>query len=335
MVIRASAAAEINALIADLGSSSAVERDAAVARLTVIGARAVDRLCAVAADGPPRARDAALRALEQIGSPRAFDAAAAALASPDTAIPGVALLRRLIRGAKETEAIEALTTVALDAARPSALRVAAAKALGNLGPTALKPLWEELERDRDPDVRALVSERHVEEPLDAARPKAESAGLEALAQAGPGDDPAIVRRAIAREGATAPLTVLRRLVELLRTREESAPARQRAEWASARAAAHVALAGRGSRIALYDLRESIEHAEGPLPVEFLAAVTQVGDASCLEPLAAAYARSTRSGEDWWRQHLRRAFHTIVQRDRIGRRHAAMKKVLARWPAIVR
>jgi hypothetical protein len=99
-----------------------------------------------------------------------------------------------------------------------------------------------------------------------------------------------------------------------------------------RAAAHAVLAGRGSRIALYDLRETLEAAGDPLPVEFLTALTEVGDATCLEAIAAAYtkARSTR-GDDWWRSHLADAFRAIVKREKITKRHAVMKKIEKRWP----
>lgn len=333
MAIRVSSSAQVNSLVSDLASPTAVTRDAAVARLTVIGARAVERLCEVALDGPADARVAALRALEAIGSPRSLAAAIAALDSSETAAPAIALLRRLLAGPKETTAIEALTAVALDRTRSSSIRIAAAQALADLGPAAFKPLSKEFGHDPDPELREWLAGTQRRATPGRPRPS-DAAPLEALIERGLPDDPAAVRRAIAKEGARAPLTALRSVVEATRAREESAPARQRAEWASARAAAHAALANRGSRVALYDVRESIEKSAGPLAVEFLAAVAAIGDASCLEPLAAAYARSTRSGEDWWRQHLRHAFHTIVQRDRITRRHAAMKKVLARWPAIL-
>ncbi len=48
VVIRASSGKEVDALVGDLSSPSAVARDGAVARLTVIGARAVQRLLDVA-----------------------------------------------------------------------------------------------------------------------------------------------------------------------------------------------------------------------------------------------------------------------------------------------
>ena len=97
----------------------------------------------------------------------------------------------------------------------------------------------------------------------------------------------------------------------------------------ARAAAHVALANRGSRLAVYDLRESLESADAPLPVEFLAALSSVGDRSCLEPIAAAYTRA-RDGQEWWRAHLADSFRAIVARERITRRNAVIKKIEKRW-----
>jgi hypothetical protein len=100
----------------------------------------------------------------------------------------------------------------------------------------------------------------------------------------------------------------------------------------ARAAAHVALANRGSRIALYDLRESLERGAAPLPVEFLAALSLVGDTSCLEAIAGAHAKARNL---WWRQHLADVFRTIVARERLTRRHAVVRKIEKRWPGVLR
>ena len=93
---------------------------------------------------------------------------------------------------------------------------------------------------------------------------------------------------------------------------------------------HQALAARNSRLAVYDLRDSLLEAER-LPVTFLAALEEVGDASCLENLAAAYDASSRSGDRWWREHVATAFRAIVQREGLTRRHAAVKRAMQRWP----
>jgi hypothetical protein len=97
-----------------------------------------------------------------------------------------------------------------------------------------------------------------------------------------------------------------------------------------RGAAHQALAARNSRLALYDLRDSFLTSER-LPVAFLAAIEEIGDAGCLEALAAAYEESSPSGDTWWREHLAAAFRAIVHREGLTRRHAAIKRALSRWP----
>jgi hypothetical protein len=102
----------------------------------------------------------------------------------------------------------------------------------------------------------------------------------------------------------------------------------------ARATVHVTLARRGSRLGIYDLREALEAAAEPLPVEFLAALKVIGDTSCLEPLAAAYCRTGRTGatgSDWWRRHLWEAFQAIVVREGVTRRRALVKRIEKRWP----
>ena len=71
MVIKASSATEIRQLIAALGGGDDVRREAAIARLAVIGARAVDGLSKVYAEASDReTRIAVLRALEPIGDRR-------------------------------------------------------------------------------------------------------------------------------------------------------------------------------------------------------------------------------------------------------------------------
>jgi hypothetical protein len=96
----------------------------------------------------------------------------------------------------------------------------------------------------------------------------------------------------------------------------------------ARATTHLALAHRASRLALYDLRETIESSRERIPVEFFAAVTAIGDTSCLEPLATAYSRVQ---DEWSHRQLADAFRAIVQREKVTRRHAAVKRIEKRWP----
>src|SRR2546422_9349113 len=93
VAIRPSSSKQIETLIADLGAGRAVMRHAAVARLTVIGSRAVERLIALTrSNADAAARTAAWRALEAIGDPRALEPALDTLAdtSADPAVAGAA-----------------------------------------------------------------------------------------------------------------------------------------------------------------------------------------------------------------------------------------------------
>jgi hypothetical protein len=104
-----------------------------------------------------------------------------------------------------------------------------------------------------------------------------------------------------------------------------------------RAALHQVLADRGSRVALYDARETLERATVPLPVEFVTALATVGDRSCLDAIAGAYSRVPRSSgvKDWWHANLAAAFREIVHREKLTERHTAIKHVRSKWPAAAR
>jgi hypothetical protein len=145
------------------------------------------------------------------------------------------------------------------------------------------------------------------------------------------DDPAVVAAMIHEDAESAKVTALRTLVEAIRSKERRAPEEIRNGWTAARGQVHGVLAARGSRLALYDLRETLEQAAGPLPVGFLAAAAAVGDAGCLEPLAAAWITASPD-ERWWRDHLAEAFGAIVKREALTRRHPVLKKILERQPA---
>jgi hypothetical protein len=63
-------------------------------------------------------------------------------------------------------------------------------------------------------------------------------------------------------------------------------------------------------------------------MEFLAALDALGDASCVDAVARAYASAR---DAWWRGHLLRTFRTIVRREGLTRRHAAIRRVKERDP----
>ncbi|HEY7290895.1 MAG TPA: hypothetical protein VH583_13745 [Vicinamibacterales bacterium] len=320
MTIRASSAKEVEQLIADLAAAKPVAREAAIARLTIIGSRAVARLIALAtSDASSDARIAALRALEGIGDPRGLSLGLKISVDRDdrVGVSGIALLRTFIRSANGAAVVDHLSALALDRGRRVAIRLAAINAIQDLGPSAAGPLVASLADD--PDLGP-----QLEGAVDKKGAKADPVALldEAVANGLP-DDPAALRTAIASEGHAVPLAALHQIVERVREREAVETGATRDKWTAVRAAAHLALAKRDSRLALYDLREALEKSTRPLPVDVLAALALIGDASCVEPIAASYSRTN---DEWWRDRLRDTFHAIVEREGLTRRSAAVKRV---------
>jgi hypothetical protein len=329
-VIKASSGRQIGALVADLSASSSTIREAAVARLIVLGERAVARLTAVVADrsAPPAARLAALRAIDGIGDSRGADAALAAMGDhdPQIACTAVAVACAHLGGARSVAIVDGLTAAALDRARPQPLRVAAVHALAQLAPATVRPLRIALESDPDDGVKAAARALGKRQRYPAAAPSSDA--IDTLPE-----HPDLARALIARSGASLPVGRLHQLIEEIRGREEAAGEAERQVWTTVRAAVHAALARRASRVALYDLRETLEQAKGPLPVDMITALALVGDPLALESIAAAYARSIAAGEsktDWWPRHLADAFRAIVKREKLTRRHAVLKKIGTRW-----
>jgi hypothetical protein len=196
----------------------------------------------------------------------------------------------------------------------------------------MAPLRKGLAKDPSAAIRQWAGSAGAR-PAVAVDPRAT---LEAAAAGEPADPEAL--RALVPEGAAGmPLPILHRLIEWSRSREERASAEaDRAEWRRLRGAVHFALAIRGSRVALYDLRESLASATSTLPADFVAAAGLAGDAPTLEPIAEALARvpaALDSREQQWRDDLVRAGRAIVRRERLTRRHAAIRRMVKNWPAV--
>jgi HEAT repeat protein len=330
VVIRASSGKQIDSLLAELSSPHPLRRDGAVARLTVIGERAVSRLVTLASSSStsPDAKVAALQALEGIGDPRALDVAITTLEADDVRVASAAvgLLQGLLGSPRGVEALDRLTSVALDSARPRAVRLAAIRALRDLGPSTIEPLLDALGSDRDPAV-VLAAGLEADAAVDPVYLLRE-ASLGTLP-----DTPAPLRLALTEVADTVPAAVLQQLIERVRFREGAESGAVRAEWTALRAAAHGALAQRGSRAALYDLKDTLDSAREPVPVELLGAVSEIGDASCLEPLAAATARALDGGvrlDDWYLQRLIDVFRAIAVREGVTKRTAAGRRVTTRF-----
>jgi HEAT repeat protein len=328
LVIKASSSKEIDALVRDLSSDSGVKRDTAVARLTVIGQRAVERLIGLASNSKAQmsARVAAFRSLEAIAEPRGLAPALAAFADPDSSIVIAALntARVFLRTPHGVEPLDRLIEIALDSRRPVAVRVAAIQALAELPEATVKPVITALRADPDAEIRNILQPAPRRARVNTVD------RLEATAEGTLPNDPDALKSAIARSATAVPLSMLHQIIERVRLYEGSVSPEVRVGWMGARAATHLALAHRASRLALYDLRETIESSRERIPVEFFAAVTAIGDTSCLEPLATAYSRVK---DEWSRRQLADAFRAIVGREKITRRHAAAKKIEKRSPGM--
>jgi hypothetical protein len=304
-----------------------VRREAAIARLAIIGPRAVDALHKAYAGASSRdTKIAVLRALEPLADRRTIPIAAEAIrAGADLARTAVAALRALLDSSQEpasTESLDVLIASALDVTLDRHARLAAVDALQGMPAGVRARISDALRADPD----ATIKKRAGNLPQEAAA--ADAVWQDALEGRLP-DSPASLRDAAASRVASAALGSLQKLIDALSAREAVETSGPKvAEWRAIRGALHQALALRGSRVAVYDLREAIERARSPLPTSFLAALHVVGDQSCLEPLAAAFAAS--AADPRWRVQVGAAFRAIARREKISQRHALAKRIAARW-----
>ena len=292
-------------LVADLRAADPVRREAAIARLRLAGSRAIGRLAPLLqSDADGATRVAALKALDGVTDRRAIEPALAALRDQEAevAIAAAGVLRRWVTDDEGTRVLEALSALALDRERPSAVRLAALDALSDLPRSIVQPLLEQV-------------------PAETAPAAAPQTG-----------DPEAVRAWLDAHGATAALSELHAAVVQARDRERGGAGTGGRDWLLVRGTAHAALARRGSRVALYDLREAFDAAQATLPLDFLTALTLVGDSSCLEPMARAWAAAPR--ETWWRERLTDAAADIVRRERLTARNAIVKRIRTKWPAFL-
>jgi hypothetical protein len=328
MVIKASAAAEIRQLVAALGGDDDVRREAAIARLAIIGARAVDRLIAAYGSTQDRgAKIAILRALEPARDTRTGSLARGAIAEGgDLAVAAASALRALLDSPHpptRNDTLDVLVATALDPAAERRVRLASFEALQDVPGGVRERVAAALERDPGPGLTAGAAGL----PRDAAA--ADAVWQDALEGRLP-DTPAGLRDAAKSRAPVAALSGLQKMIDAVRAHEGAATPARRPEWQALRGALHQALALRGSRVAVYDLRETVAAARRPIPASFLAALHAIGDESCVEALAAACANAA-AADTAWRHQLGAAFRAIAAREKISRRHSAMKRILARWP----
>jgi hypothetical protein len=293
---------EVDRLIADLESSDPIRRDASVARLRVLGARALPRLARFIQSSASGTRALAMSALEGLDDSHASEIALTALSESevDIVVAALGVLRSWVPRETGTRLLESIAAIAVDRSRDARIRVAALDALSELPDHLVRPIREQVP------------------PPEAGGP--------------PLDNPVSAREWIEAHGAKATLATLHDAIKAFRESEgRTDTSRGREEWLKARGAAHQMLGARGCRLALYDARETFSTAQSPLPAGFLEAIARVGDASCLEPLARAWS-ATREAS--WRAQLAEAARQIVARARLGGRSAVVKSIRANWAGFI-
>ncbi len=200
------------------------------------------------------------------------------------------MARGLLDGERGGDVLDRLTAMAVASDEAQAVRLAAIGVVAELPSRTVGPVLAALRQDEDPAIRLASAPRAIagDEP---------GADIEAASSGDLPADPQRLIDALARDGGIVPLPTLHRLVTTLREREQEQQreSRQR-EWQAVRGIVHQVLARRDSRVALYDLRETLEQAEQPLPDDFVQAAAAIGDAICLEAIAAAYARTAERSE---------------------------------------
>ncbi len=322
-----------------LAGRDEVAVEASIARLAIIGRPALRQVVLRVPDTEVRHLPLLLRVIERIGDPVAMPTVRPLLAhaAPDVALAAVDAMGALLDVRDPTvaaSALDALTGTLLDPTRQDLVRLRAFEAISTAGDGSpsydadvVEPLRMQLRGDQSPAIRAAMSPADD----DAAEPGALSgaAQLEAMADGPLPADPQGLRHLLAMHGHEAPLTQLHRVIERVRATESTLEEEQADGWRMIRAAAHLALANRGSRVAVYDLRETLAARGAATPVGMLSALQQVGDASVLEAVADAWTGAT---DPWFRGQLVIIFREVVAREKLGKRHAAIKKIAARAPA---
>jgi hypothetical protein len=251
--------------------------------------------------------------LQASADERALPVARRALeAGGDLAVGAISLLTTFLergRGETHARALDLLLAVSNDPNQERRVKAAAVDALTSASDdirAALGQLFAGIGSERDAT---------WEEAVEARLP----------------EDPAALADAVDSRAERAPLLEILRVIEAVRARESADGPRQ-AEWQMVRGTLHHVAAARGSRVALYDLRETLEAARAPLPAAYLSAVQMIGDAACLEALAATFTHATTVG---WQRQLAETFHELARRLKLTRRHAAMRRALAMAPGLMR
>lgn len=369
MVILPSARTRPAELVTALGASETAVRDAAVARLRLLGARALPALLAALDEATSTARVASVDVLETLDEPGARAALERLAADTQVAVAQRALealgdsasvqaaracAPRLYEGheavrlsaagalvrlyaAGVVEALEPLVACLFAPADvPAAVRTAAAGVLAHLPEADARALRERLGGHPQPDSLELSDGDAWTRALNTRGVAAVEQVIEQRARVRAADAAADARlvSALVTLGPAA-LGALHRALEALGGR---AAANDDARQGAA-ACVHLALAALDSRLALYDLRERLAYVPARHLAALLDVARDVGDAQVALALVRRCAEQAALVE-----HCQPAFRSIVERERLTRRqavwrglHDARERELlgALWPAAPR
>jgi HEAT repeat protein len=280
--------------------------------------------------------DVAVRALEAAGNRpdrRAVEPLAAVLGGTGAAGRRRAAARALasLQAAGLVEALDPLAAHLLDEGEEAGLRVAILEALlaqePPLAPPTLRPLLKPLASSSEPELsaraRAAVAAPRGQTP--SGRPTSDSRGQglddrlvdELVAPGLSAEAAARVTAALARRGPRA-IPALQAALERLGPLRHG---RTDPDSLRARAAIHEALAALDSRVALYDLRETLLARPRAVLPALLRAAGRIGDASVVPALARLVA-----GDATLRDACAEALAAIVVREKLRKTSAALRAV---------
>ena len=299
------ASGDIDRLIADLQSSDSIRRDAAVARLRILGSRALPRLIDLVAAHESAARCAPWRSTRSkdstmsVRSTSPFDA----LRDGDieVVIAALGVLRRWVAEETGTRLLDAITAIAVDRSRDARVRVAALAALSELPEHLVRPIRDQAPppESAGPSLDDPVQVREWIQAYGAAR-----------------RSPRCTSSSHARESASMPS----RPHGCARNGCTRAAARIR-RWPSATASSRSTTCARRSK------RRRRPAAVVP--------VNGGGDRRCELPRAARSRVGGRAGKDLdWNHQLSTTAATIMRREKLTGRSAVVKKLRANFPGFI-
>ncbi|MGE3841803.1 MAG: hypothetical protein AB7I50_09465 [Vicinamibacterales bacterium] len=288
MVIKRSASGQVGKLLEHLLGEDVSASETAAARLVILGPRALPHLEGLLGrELGERPLMRVLDVLERMSAPRAAALAAPLLSDAREAIACAAagVVRKGLASnepAVAAAALQALLATASAASeRPAVARVALA-ALSDLPAPILEPL------------RQATPAFHTETATATSGDEDESQRLlrQWIESASASEPVELIRLALEACSRSAPLSLLHAVVERARKLERGQPPVEADAWRNLRGLAHQALGARGSRVALYDLRETMGAQPNHLTIGMLGALSALADRSDLDGVAAAWATAT-------------------------------------------